>query len=348
MPRIVIELTNRCNLRCQHCFDGRHGGREDLPLDVLGHILAEAQSNGFDHLSFTGGDPTVHREFAEILRLTCEAGYQFSFVTNGWNFVQVYPTVLPFRERLTVITFSLDGATQSTHDRVRGPGSYRRVMQALSVCVAEQLPFSINMVVTAHNRHELEPMARMAMQLGSRGVRFGHLMPSPLTTHQGFDLSPWDRKRVEAQIQELRDRLPIAIGMAPGVHTTDLFPCAPLQMQELNVDCRGNLTKCCHLSGHGGHVGQGDIIGSLKDEGFSALLQRLRSENEVFRRTKMAHLSSGEFADSDFFPCWYCSLHYKKVDWLASVPGSLWARLVRGTPGHQRDDANSEGTPRGE
>jgi MoaA/NifB/PqqE/SkfB family radical SAM enzyme len=242
MARVVIELTNRCNLRCQHCFTGRHGGCDDLPLDILRKIVAEAKASGFDHLAFTGGDPTVHLQFSEVLRLTHGAGYQFSLVTNGWNFVSVYPHILPYRERLSVITFSLDGATEATHDQLRGRGSYRRVMRAISVCIAEEIPFTLNMVITAHNRHELAHMAHLAAQLGSGGLRFGHLMPTLLTTLQNFDLAPWERKVVEAEVWRLQKEYPVPIVMAPGYYTTSLFPCTPLQMQEVNIDCHGNLT----------------------------------------------------------------------------------------------------------
>jgi MoaA/NifB/PqqE/SkfB family radical SAM enzyme len=328
MARIVIELTNRCTLRCQHCFSGRHGGRDDLPLVVLDQLLADADGCGFDHFTFTGGDPTLHPQFGDILRRTADAGYRFSFVTNGWNFIHIYPAVLPHRTQLRVITFSLDGATEATHDRLRGAGSYRRVLQAMSVCIAVSLPFSINMVVTTHNRHELAPMALLAERLGSHGLRFGHLMPAPLTTAQGFDLSSWERKLVEAEIGELRAGSKVPIGMAPGFHTTTLFPCAPLNLEEVNVDCQGNLTTCCHLSSHGPGVGQGDVIADLRHTRFRDAYQELVAENARFKAAKRRHLASGAFRDEDFFPCWYCSVHYAKVDWLRQVPGHAWGDLL--------------------
>jgi MoaA/NifB/PqqE/SkfB family radical SAM enzyme len=332
MTRIVIELTNRCNLSCRHCLPGRHGGRNDLPLSILRKVMADARANGFDEISFTGGDPTVYPHFPEALRLTYEAGYRFGFVTNGQNFLTVYSHFLPYRQRLDAITFSLDGATQESHDRLRGAGSFRKAMQAISVCVIEELPFTLNMVVTAHNRWEMAQMAELATKLGSHGLRFGHLMPSPLTTHQGFDLSPWERKVVEAEIGELRRQYPIPIAMAPGYYTTELFPCAPLRLQEFNIDCHGHLTKCCHLSGHGSGVGQGDVIGNLNDMGFTEAYRQLVQENEQFRRAKREHLTDGTFQDSDFFPCWYCSLYYRKVDWLQALDGHPWSKLMESSP----------------
>jgi hypothetical protein len=116
--------------------------------------------------------------------------------------------------------------------------------------------------------------------------------------------------------------MPIAIG--PGYHTTILFPCAPLQMQELNIDCRGNMTKCCHLSGHGLGAGQADVIGNLADMTFMEAYGQLASENEHFRVAKQNRHTVGEWQDTDYFPCWYCSIHYGKVDWLRNDANHTW------------------------
>ena len=335
MSRIVIELTNRCNLSCQHCFTGRHGGDTDFPLDIFQRVMDEAKGCGFDDLSFTGGDPTVHGGFPEVLRMAGEAGYKYSFVTNGWNFATIYPRILDYLKEASVITFTLDGATEETHDRLRGKGSFRRVMKAMSVCVVEDIPFTINNDVSAHNRDQLEEMAQLATQLGSRGLRFRHHRPNIITTLQGFDLSPAERKAVEAEIHNLQPTFPIPIVIAPGFHTTSLFPCAPLQMTEINIDCNANVTKCCHLSGHGDGVGENDIAGNLKVTSFTELYRKLVADNNEFRQCKLDHLRNGEFKDSDFFPCWYCSVHFKKIDWLKGFKNHPWAGLMGDRPERQ-------------
>lgn len=324
---IVIELTNRCNLSCNHCFTGRHGGSDHLPIGILEKVVTEAGDRGFDKISFTGGDPTVYRHLADAVRLVAEGGFTWSMVTNGWSFRRVYPDFLPYRDALGIITFSLDGASADTHDALRGDGSFRRVLQAMSVCVAEQLPFSLNMVVTAHNRHELQHLVDLAERLGASYVRFNHLLPSPITTHQGADLSPEGRRDVEATIEHITKTAAIPVGMAPGHHTTDLFPCAPLGDREINIDVHGNLTKCCVLSGHGPGAGTGDIIGDLSTMSFGKAYERLLELNRRFRVAKQAHFAKGP-VDTDYFPCWYCTLRYEKVNWLRNVPGHPWAALV--------------------
>lgn len=335
MKRIIVELTNRCNLSCQHCFSGRHGGRDDLPMAVLDNVLSRAKDLDIKDLSFTGGEPSLHPQFAEIIRLTYEGGYEFGFVSNGWNFAKVSTFILPFRDRLRAITFSLDGASEDTHDSLRGKGSYRKVLSAVSVCVVHDIPFTFNMVVTRHNRHELEEMAQLASQLGGHGLRYGHLMHSQLTTALGYDLSVVERKAVEAEIWLLRETYDIPIAMGPGYHTTNLFPCAPLHLQELNIDCRGYLIKCCHLSGHEGDVGREDVIADLNQVGLEEAYALLAEENEGFLTKKKAHLANGSFKDADFFHCWYCSLHYRKVDWLKEYQGNPWVELIWDRPDGQ-------------
>ncbi|MEZ4614189.1 MAG: radical SAM protein [Caldilineaceae bacterium] len=326
--KIVVELTNRCNLHCCHCFSGRHGGHTDLPLTVLDQLLAEAHLYGFDELSFTGGDPTVYRYFPEALQRTAKAGYRFALNTNGWNFAQSYPKLLPYLEQLSIITFSLDGATAATHDQLRGIGSFRRVMQAMSICVVKAMPFSINMVITAHNRHEVATMSTLAARLGARGLRFGHLMPAPLTTTLKFDLSPQERDAVDGEIRVLAGGAPLPLVLAPGHKSADLFPCAPLQFNEININCAGEMTKCCHLSGHGAGVGQGDIVGNLAEIAFGEAYQRLCTENEQFRRAKERHFQ-GPITAGDHYPCWYCSRYYQKVDWLQEKVDHPWQSLLQ-------------------
>ena len=95
MSRLVVELTNRCNLRCGHCYGERHAGTGELPLELLEKVLGEGKECGIDHLSFTGGEPTLHRAFAEIVRRVADAGYTFGFVSNGSTLPKIYRLAPP-------------------------------------------------------------------------------------------------------------------------------------------------------------------------------------------------------------------------------------------------------------
>jgi hypothetical protein len=58
-------------------------------------------------------------DIREIIELVAEAGYQFSFVSNGASFPRIYRLLLKHRSLFVGVTFSLDGAREETHDRLR-------------------------------------------------------------------------------------------------------------------------------------------------------------------------------------------------------------------------------------
>jgi len=340
MARLIIELTNRCNLRCGHCFEERHAATGDLSLHILRKVLQEGKRCGIDELSFTGGEPTLHRQFAEIIRLVSEAGYRFGFVSNGNNFSHHYSLLLKHREWLKGITFSLDGAREKTHDRLRGKGSYRQVMRAASICVVKDLPFTLNMVLTAENRGEVQEMIDLGGRLGSGAVRFGHLMSTPETALRGLDLSPQERLEVEAEIWHVRENAPILVALAPGYFSeSPFFPCAPLSLQELNLDYNGNVTLCCQLSGYSGTDSEADFMGNLNEVSLAEAVDRSRRLVAGYLEAKQAKITRGEFDRLDHFPCWYCLKHLGKTSWLRNFPNHPWAHKEDPTAGRIHDNA---------
>jgi pyruvate-formate lyase-activating enzyme len=327
MARIVIELTNRCNFRCLHCFPERHAATGDLPLAIIEKVLQEGRDCGIDHLAFTGGEPTIYRQFPEIIREVCAAGYTFSVVSNGLTFPQIYPVLLRHRSDFTGVTFSLDGAREATHDQLRGLGSYRRVLRAASICVVKALPFTLNMMLTAQNRHEVHEMVGLAGRLGSQGVRFGHLMPTLETALGQLDLSPRERREVEAEIWHLQKTASVPVGMAPGYFSdAPFFPCTPLEIEEFNLDYRGQLTLCCQLSGSSGATPGADVISNLHAVSLAEACAHFRQRVATYLADKQARVQGGGLGELEHFPCWYCVKYLGKVPWLKHVSQHPWVQ----------------------
>jgi len=312
-------------LSCGHCFDERHAATGDLPLAILDRVLREGKSCGIEQISFTGGEPTIHRRFEEILERVSAAGYSFSFVSNGTSFPKIYALLLKHRRWFLGVTFSLDGSREETHDRLRGKGSYRGVMRAASICVVRELPFSLNMVLTAQNRNEIADMISLAERLGSGGIRFGHLMPTYQTTLRKLDLSPAERREVESEIWRLKKSASLPVGMAPGYfNEAAFFSCGPLELEEYNLDYNGNLTLCCQLSGNAGQNDSKDFVGNLNDVSLREACERFHQRVSTYLADKRKKLNSGDFSGLDHFPCWYCLKYLGKTKWLDNFPNHSW------------------------
>ncbi|MCP4273926.1 MAG: radical SAM protein, partial [Gammaproteobacteria bacterium] len=187
-------------MSCKHCFDKRHDAGGYLSIQTLETILHNAKQYGFDYLSLTGGEPTLHPEFQKILSMAMSAGYQVGFVTNGWNFVDIYTQMTDVLPKTSGINFSLDGSNYYTHDALRRQGSFRHVMQAVSICTVKDIPFTFNTVVTARNFAEIEALVELTAKLGSRAIRFGYLMPTKRSLAENLVLDHAQLKDIQAEI----------------------------------------------------------------------------------------------------------------------------------------------------
>lgn len=291
-------------------------------MGLLGRVVQDARVCGIDQLAFTGGEALLHSRFADIIGMTARAGLDYRLVTNGWSLPKHLQPLLASRDGLRSITFSLDGAREATHDALRGRGSFRRVLQGVSVCVVHGLPFLFNMVLTRENCAEAAELVRLAAGLGGVGVRFGHLMSDPRPAAQGLELSPAERRALDKELQTLQAASEFPVGFAPGGWSADLFPCSALRAQEYNLDWRGRLGLCCHLSGFAGE--EQAIAADLSTMRLAAGLDALQRLRDELRQEKQARRSAVDWRDDDNFPCWYCAKRFGAVDWIRGRPDHPW------------------------
>jgi len=83
-PLIWFELTRRCNLDCPHCYI--HGGparADEMPATEFYRLLDEFAEMGVWAVAFTGGEPTLHPEFAGLVRRARENRLLVGIATNG-------------------------------------------------------------------------------------------------------------------------------------------------------------------------------------------------------------------------------------------------------------------------
>lgn len=280
--RLTVELTNTCNLHCRYCLRDddalHHDPARFLPVDVFTRIVREARdAMEVEHVMFTGGEPSLHRQFGEILGAVASLSLTCSFVTNGWHFERIWPLLDEHRHAVTHVAFSIDGATREAHDHWRGRGSFDRVVRGFSRCWDAAFPFHLKAPIRRDTLPELERLALFAARFGAAGLSFAHLMPTSVDLAGELALTIDERAAAEREIAQLARIFVMPIGIDVGYYTTSRdAPCSPLAGVSGNVDYRGRLSLCCNLSGFRGARGQADIAGDLTRETFSTAHERLR------------------------------------------------------------------------
>ncbi|NUM89557.1 MAG: radical SAM protein, partial [Bdellovibrionales bacterium] len=115
----ILEITRRCNLRCNHCYIGDARWKPDpgqMPTEKVLRLIDTLAREGTLWLTITGGEPLAHRDFRKIWRHAFEAGFLLHLYTNATlldadeaGFLREFP---PGR-----IEVSFYGATRETYER---------------------------------------------------------------------------------------------------------------------------------------------------------------------------------------------------------------------------------------
>lgn len=152
-----LEVTRRCNLRCDYCFVGwSRGWVQELPLDVAKQIVTEGQGR-FELLHLTGGEPFSWAGLLELVDLGIALGYPEVLInTNATLLDARWVERLAARRQHLHLTVSLDGPAP-LHDPVRGPGSFARSATALDALLAAGVRTSVMSVVTPKVLERLSP-----------------------------------------------------------------------------------------------------------------------------------------------------------------------------------------------
>ncbi len=332
--RLTVELTNVCNLHCGYCLRDDealyHSPANFFPVKLLSRVLSGAREClQIEQVMFTGGEVTIHPAFGEIIEAVAAQGLTCSFITNGWLFERVWPVVMQHRSTVSHVAFSLDGATQEAHDHWRGEGSFKRVVQALSRCWANDFPFLLKVGIRRDTVQDLEQIALFAARMGATALSFAHLMPTSNEIATALALTIDERAEAEREIALLARIFKMRIGIDVGYYNTELSsPCSALSGVSANVDYRGHLSLCCNLSGFRGSNGAEDVISDLNHEEFADAFARLQQVATVQaeRRIKALTDLSAQGAKADLntgSPCLFC---------LNTMGKTPWDSLVRISP----------------
>ncbi|MBF0559948.1 MAG: radical SAM protein [Nitrospirae bacterium] len=159
---LELQITDRCNLKCRHCYIDKPGQNELSP-EVIKDILCEFDSMQGLRLLITGGEPLLHRSFGAINDLLPGHGFRKILFTNGLLLEKMAITELNVDE----IQFSVDGMEHG-HDALRGSGSYNMVMHAIKAAIAAGKAASVSTMVHRENTGEFAEMERLFKDMDIR------------------------------------------------------------------------------------------------------------------------------------------------------------------------------------
>jgi len=162
-PYLHMYVTNRCNLRCKHCYMSSGVAHPDEidESDQLRAIEIFADACPGGRVTFTGGEALLSRGIYRLMGCARELGLRVELFTNG-----VLIKSLEIAKRVAraadLVQISLDGATAEVNDAIRGAGSFRGITRAIMLFDEvkddpefEAFEFRVAMTLTATNADDI-------------------------------------------------------------------------------------------------------------------------------------------------------------------------------------------------
>lgn len=269
------ELTERCNLRCAHCYlsvRARQGAHTTEELDAIGasRLLDELVELGALFLTLTGGEVFLREDLLEICGAARQRGLGLRLLTNA-TLVDA-PTARALHELgVLSVELTLYGGSAEGYRRATGDGAgFARALEGIQALRTAQVPVVLKTFYMRANGDEMDAIETLARDLGLPLTRAMALLPR---YDDGF--VPLKAGLTRAQLA----RMGSIVG-APGIEdryeeVRQARLCGRCGVGRVFITSRGDVTPCGSLR----HV----VLGNLRERSLVDIWRDQETERRLER-----------------------------------------------------------------
>lgn len=252
VPSIYVELTEKCNYKCRYCYNQSDVSKNRfISFQDYCSFLDNAKMHGLKQITLSGGEPTLHPQFYDVLYENHKAGIKQTIITNGSTLDARLCDAL---KRMDInCNLTLDGGDCQTHNFYRGAGAYECLSDNLRLLREKNLLSQTNVRcnLTMKNHNQMIAMAEYLERYGVRQFSFALIRAQG----RGVDVDtislpemPNVQKKLKSSIRYIKDR----INPNCSEHFAELSNACPLSEMASSfnprVDYLGDIYPCQILS----------------------------------------------------------------------------------------------------
>ena len=166
-----LEVTELCNMRCIHCYEGEcHNGFDNsLSLENWINVIDQLSKLGVKRIILIGGEPCCCRRIEDLVDYCGKKNISTTLFTNA---TLMTDSLIDCVERnRTRVKISIYGGDAETHDRVTTiKGSFALMDSNILKMQSKGIKMSASVILMKENQDEL---GKIKAYLFSRGVAYG-------------------------------------------------------------------------------------------------------------------------------------------------------------------------------
>lgn len=181
MPGLLdIILGYDCNVACTYCTITETMRARAIPARAVAAELARGRSNGFDKVSFTGGEPTIRADLLPLVRRAADLGYGSIKVQSNGLLLGVGDNAARLLDAgVTCVHISIHTHEAGAYEAmVRREGTHRHMQRSLEVLAAADVELGADVILESDT---LERLPAAIDWLAERGVQAADLWFVSLT-----------------------------------------------------------------------------------------------------------------------------------------------------------------------
>lgn len=261
LPRLTIELTDRCNNYCQHCYINQSAMdprviEKEMTTDFIKRLILQAADLGCFDLRFTGGEPLLREDFLELYQFSRKRGFDIVISTNARLITPDLAVLFKQLPPGQPIDITVYGLSSKTYDKVTGvQGAYKEFQRGIKLLENHGVDFSLRMAVLPDNRSDIPLYEALIKKLfGGRQKpyyiidfyqRVRHDDPEKSQRIQNLRDNPQELVEFLARSDEYQAELHEFCQKFTGINSDKLFECG--FGQSISVDAYGYAQGCLLL-----------------------------------------------------------------------------------------------------
>ena len=136
-PYIRMSITDVCNFKCGYCLPNgyqidKSDNRKFLHLDEIRRLAMVFSKLGVSKIRITGGEPTVRKDFFEIIKILKEVGIKkVSITTNGYHLDKKAKMLVD--SSLNGINISIDSLDRNIFKSITGHDRLPEILKGIQI-----------------------------------------------------------------------------------------------------------------------------------------------------------------------------------------------------------------------
>jgi radical SAM protein with 4Fe4S-binding SPASM domain len=162
----LIKLTSSCRSQCKYCLSWKTS-KEFLPFSSVRKVITDLGNFGAQRITFSGGEPTTHPDFAGIVNDAKKANSYINVITDG-QFLNNQDWFSSVDE----LTFSIDTIDSNDYKLIRGIDGLDIALKNLEKAIIQGVKVSVNIVLSKQAIHKLDATVNKFANFGVSNIYF--------------------------------------------------------------------------------------------------------------------------------------------------------------------------------